>query len=249
MEERNIKLVLAYDGRAYFGWQRQSDQPSIQETLENTLSKLLGESITVHGAGRTDGGAHAMAYSANFHTARMKIPLQKFPMVLNGQLPSDIRVYSAEEVPERFHAAFSCRARHYVYRLWNAPVLPPFLSAYAGHEYHPLELSKLREACTLFVGTHNFRNFAATYPEEKNLVRRVDYFRVKRQGNWLIYYIQGSGFLQGMIRTLVSATIHYARGNMPLELIRGALEGNIELESAFRTRVPACGLYFKRALY
>lgn len=249
MNGRNIRVDIAYDGTEYYGWQRLKDFPTIQEELENFVLKEFGEQTTFHGAGRTDGGVHALCFPASFLLKNTAIPAERISLLLNRRLPPSIRVLRSLEVPENFHARFSCTAREYFYFVWNDKTIPPFFQRYAHCEFRPINIDKVRECCSLFTGAHNFQSFTSAYEEGFDYKRIVHYFRAQRRGQRIYYFIKGNGFLHGMIRDLVSLTIQYSLGNVTKGMILSALEGRSILPSAFRTRAPACGLYFKRAYY
>ena len=245
----NIRIDLSYDGTNYRGWQRLKDQPTIEAAVEKSILEVFGETVTAEGAGRTDAGVHALSFPASFLLSNTTVPAEKIAMLLNRQLSSDIRVLRSLEVPLDFHARFSCTAREYFYFIWNDKTVPPFFSRFAYHEFRPLDISKIKECCALFTGSHNFRSFTSAYEEGFDYCRTIHHFRTRQTGRRIYYFIQGNGFLHGMIRDLVSLTIQYSLGNVSKEMIQSALAGEIILPSAFRTRAPACGLYFKRGFY
>lgn len=254
MQSKNIRLEISYDGRNYSGWQRQKKAPNVQNILEIKLSKLFKEKITVHGAGRTDAGAHAILFTANFITGNHKVPIHKLKYILNLALPKDIQVVSARLAGDDFHSRFNAKAREYVYWVVNSDELPPFLYPYTYLETTPLDIHKIKRAARLFQGRHDFKNFCVGYDETKDCVREVFYFRacnVSRAGglNSVLFFIKGSGFLRGMIRTMVSVCLHYAKGKITLDEIERALRNEVKLEPKLKRRVPANGLYFKRAYY
>jgi tRNA pseudouridine38-40 synthase len=249
MEKRNIRLDLSYDGRFYYGWQKQTSLPTVQGTLERCLNQALDEDIKTIGAGRTDAGAHAICFTANFQTENQSIPVSKIPIVLNHILPNEIHIQSAEEAPEAFHARYSARAREYIYRIINSSNELPFFHSYAHREIFPLDLAKLKEIAKLFIGKYDFSNFCYGYDEDMDFTREIHHFRVKQMKDQFLFFIRGSGFLRGMIRSIVSVCLNYSRGKISLDEIRKALNNELILESWVKKPVPAGGLYFKRALY
>jgi tRNA pseudouridine38-40 synthase len=258
MEKRNILLTITYDGTNYNGWQIQPDAPTIQGQIQTALSKILSDDIKVTGAGRTDAKAHAIRYNANFLTANLKIPVKSFSPALNAVLPDDIRILQAEEVFTDFNARFSAKAREYIYILENHHSVLPMFRNYVYAFPFEINPALLKQATSLFQGTYDFTNFCYGYgDDEKNFVRKVYYFRFAKRDKTFIFFIKGEGFLQGMIRTLVSVCINCAssennpkfKSAVSLERLKSALERKIELESKYRVAVPANGLYFKRAYY
>ncbi|MGC8764573.1 MAG: tRNA pseudouridine(38-40) synthase TruA [Brevinematia bacterium] len=254
MEKRNILLQLAYDGKNYNGWQKQKNAKSIQAVIENALSEILGERVILIGAGRTDAKAHAINYTANFHTHNFSIPAEKFKHILNSKLPPDIFVIDSREVSHTFHSRFSAKAREYVYIVLNSPSILPHLRDYVYNLPERINIEKLREITNMFTGRHNFKNFSIGYEnEDKNLERIIYYFRVGEvfflNQRLIIFFIKGNGFLKGMIRCLISVCLNYEAGILKRECIDSALKNETHLESKYRVPVPASGLYFKRAFY
>jgi len=248
----NIRLDIAYDGSSFSGWQRQHDRPSVQQALEEALSRLLGEEIRVAGSGRTDAGAHAFCYTVNFHCGGMPFPVSLLPRLLVPYLPPSIMPLKAMEVDEGFHARWSALAREYVYVIWKGQVVWPFFRSYVHWWPYSYDANLLRKACSLFVGEHNFRPFCYAYGREKRPIqfsRRVYYFRFYEYEHWLVFFIKGSGFLRGMIRTLIGVCLQTASGNVPLSDLEQAVRGEKDIAQPFKKAVPATGLYFKRAYY
>ncbi len=255
MKRRNILLNLAFDGKNYNGWQKQKNALSIQATIEMVLAEILEEKVILIGCGRTDGKAHAISYTANFHTTNFSIPVEKIKVILNSKLPEDIRILNSREVGDSFHSRFSAKAREYVYIIFNTKEILPHFRSYVYQYSNEIDICKLKEAMNFFVGTHNFKNFSIGYSEgeKKNFERTIYYFRVKElyysnQKN-IIFYIKGNGFLKGMIRLIVSVCLNYSEGKIKREEIIGALENKKPLDNKHKVLVPAEGLYFKRAYY
>ncbi len=255
MNKRNICLDISYDGRNYNGWQKQKKHSSIQETIESVLFKIFDEKISLIGAGRTDSKAHAIKYTANFKTSNFSIPVNKLKKVLNDRLPSDIRILNVKEVDIDFHSRFSAKAREYIYIIYNGKEMLPHFKDYVYHIDDEININRLREILKIFCGIYNFKNFCTGYSqnEDKNFERIIYYFRVKKvkifNQNFIIFFIKGNGFLQGMIRTLISVALNYEKGLIEKELIIKSLKKETTLENKYKVLVPASGLYFKRAYY
>ncbi len=248
----NVRLDISYDGSLFFGWQRQNNQPSVQETVEQALSALFGEGVRVWGCGRTDAGAHAFCYTLHFHCQKLPFPVEILPRLLNAKLPENVRALQAMGVGEDFHARFSAFAREYVYVVWRGAVLYPFFRSYVHWVREPLDYETIKKVCTLIEGEHDFRFFCYGYGKEAskiNFTRRVFYFRAVEKGQWLLFFIKGNGFLRGMIRTLVGVTLQAARGTLTPSEIACALSGERDIPTPLKKAVPASGLYFKRAYY
>ena len=215
---RNIRLLLEYDGTGYHGWQRQSDAATIQQTLEEALRRLIGEQVALIGSGRTDAGVHARGQVANFRTASA-IPLQAFHKGLNSLLPKDIAVLSATEAPPEFHARKSARSKTYEYRILNRETRSPLHRHYAWWIAAPLDLAALAGAAAVLPGEHDFTAFRASGSENKNPVRRVLVATWRDfPGGWLTFTITATGFLRGMVRSLVGTMAEVGRGKAPTTL-------------------------------
>ncbi|OHD57586.1 MAG: tRNA pseudouridine(38-40) synthase TruA [Spirochaetes bacterium GWF1_51_8] len=251
---RNIGLVLSYDGSEFFGWQfqKKDSQPTVQGELNKAIAKLQQEPFKPpSGIGRTDRGAHAMAYNANFLTSNRSIPAEKFALALNTFLPRSIRILRSYEAPAGFDARFSALAREYVYVVLTSPKPHPVFRAYAHFLEHPSDIVRLQTVTKVFRGEHDFRRFASglSRSKVKTSVREIFYFRAAELPGRIVFTIKGNGFLQGMIRTLVSVCLNYADGKLTLDQIRGALDHGERLPSKYCAPVPASGLYFKRGYY
>jgi tRNA pseudouridine38-40 synthase len=157
---RNIRLLIAYDGTDFHGWQRQPNALTVQECLESTVGRILGEKAQVYGSGRTDAGVHAMNQVANFKTD-CPIPCENLVKALNDALPPTVRIKDAHEVSAQFHARYDVRSKTYRYRILQAPVCSPFLWRLVWHYPFPLDSERMAEAAKLFEGEHDFTSFAA----------------------------------------------------------------------------------------
>jgi tRNA pseudouridine38-40 synthase len=157
---RNIRLLIAYDGTDFHGWQRQSNAPTVQECLESAIERILGERTQVWGSGRTDAGVHALNQVANFKTD-CPIPCDNLVKALNDALPPTVRIKQSHEVSAKFHARYDVRSKTYRYRILQAPVCSPFLWRFVWHYPFPLDGDRMAEAAKLFEGEHDFTSFAA----------------------------------------------------------------------------------------
>src|SRR5208283_1076544 len=193
---RNIRLILAYDGTEFRGWQRQPDAPTIQGCLEDALQKLTGAPAQVFGSGRTDAGLHALHQVANFHTAST-IPCANFVKALNNLLPPTVRVKSAEDVAASFHARYDARRKTYRYRILMTPVCPPLLWRFVYHYPYSLNRARMAEAAHFLIGEHDFTSFAAADVQQDDMVKsyvRVIYrsrFLWRPRSSMLVYEVTG----------------------------------------------------------
>ncbi|HVO79937.1 MAG TPA: tRNA pseudouridine(38-40) synthase TruA [Terriglobales bacterium] len=249
---RNIKLVLAYDGSEFSGWQVQPEAATIQGTLASAIGRVTGEKVLPQGSGRTDAGVHALAQVATF-TTESPIPADNLGKALNDILPAAIRVLEAGEVRADFHARRSARAKTYRYRLYRGAICPPFLARYVWHYPYPLDEPSMQAAATLVAGEHDFTSFAAVDPErskedeEVSNVRRIFSSGWQRDGEELAYTVRGSGFLHHMVRNLVGTFVLVGKGTLqPLEITRILQTRN---RSAAGATAPASGLYLVNVEY
>jgi tRNA pseudouridine38-40 synthase len=158
---RRLKLVIAYDGAPFAGWQSQSHRNTIQDHVEHAFQRVLGKPMRVHGAGRTDAGVHALAQCAHADLPNDRLSTPRWTEALNALLPPTIRILRCQYVSNDFHARLSVKGKIYRYRIWLAPVLPPFEYHRAWHIPRPADLKILKRAARDFVGTHDFAAFAA----------------------------------------------------------------------------------------
>ncbi|MEO8076782.1 MAG: tRNA pseudouridine(38-40) synthase TruA [Acidobacteriota bacterium] len=246
---RNFKLTLQYDGTAYVGWQRQANGPSVQALLEDTLERIEGGRVVVHGAGRTDAGVHALAQVATVALGAAIEPA-RLTRALNAVLPHDVRVLGVEEVLPHFHARFSAIGKIYEYRIVNAPLVSPFLHRYVWHIAPPLDLEAMREAGKGLVGTHDFAAFQGTRSHSTSTVRTVQAIAWDDGGGYdlpLVMRIEGDGFLRHMVRNIVGTLVEAGAGRaLPSSV--AAILGSGDRTQAGPT-APAWGLFLVRVLY
>nr|WP_246418025.1 tRNA pseudouridine(38-40) synthase TruA [Haloferula luteola] len=223
-----VLLHLAYDGAAYDGWQSQPSGRGVQDQVENALTQIFQQKLRLEGASRTDAGVHAHAMPAHFEIgegARMP-PLRQLPLALNRFLPEDVRVVSAQAIPSTFHARFDAVGKTYAYRIWNHPAMHPLHRHYAWHIPTPLNVSAMRKAAKLLVGTHDFFAFTVTCPGElKDSVRTLHRCEILDATPELQILIEGSSFLYKMGRALAGLLVQVGQGKRLPEEIPLLFEG------------------------
>src|SRR5213076_3021193 len=169
-----LKLIIAYEGTGFAGWQSQSHRNAIQDHLERAFERISGERVRVHGAGRTDAGVHALAQCAHVDLEKDRLAPVRWTEALNALLPPAIRILRCRYVSQNFHARLCAKGKIYRYRICSASVLPPFEYGRAWHLPHPLELKLLKKAASQFVGTQDFAAFAANRGKpEKSTIRTI----------------------------------------------------------------------------
>jgi tRNA pseudouridine38-40 synthase len=243
---RNIRLLLAYDGSEFSGWQVQPDAATIQGTLASAIGRVTGEKVLPQGSGRSDAGVHALGQVATFAT-ESPIPPANLVKALNDVLPPSIRVLEASEAASDFHARKSARAKNYRYRMYRGAICPPFLARYVWHYPYPLDEDAMQQAAALVIGKHDFTSFAAVDAERRredeitSNVRRILVSTWKRAEQELIYTVQGSGFLHHMVRNLVGTFVLVGKNTLKPENIGEILAARNR--TAAGATAPASGLY------
>src|SRR5437667_6468483 len=180
---RRLKLIIAYDGAPFSGWQSQSHRNTVQDHVERAFERVRGKPTRVHGAGRTDAGVHALAQCANVDLPNDRLSAARWTEALNALLPPIIRVLRCQYVSNDYHARLSAKGKIYRYRIWTAPVLPPFEYRRAWHIPRPLDLRVVKTAAKHFVGTHDFAGFAANRGKaERSTIRTMNSVHVRQNG-------------------------------------------------------------------
>lgn len=245
---QRLKLIIAYDGAPFSGWQSQANGNGIQDHLERAFKHITGESARVHGAGRTDAGVHALGQCAHVDLAKKYMTMPRWIGALNAVLPQSIRIMRCRYVSNNFHARFSAKGKVYRYRIWLAQVLPPLENGRAWHVTAPVDVDLLKSAATLFVGTHDFVGFAANRgkPETKT-IRTLRSVKVRQQGRCTTLEFDGDGFLYKMVRLIVGALVQCGRGKISRREIALQLSGHGD--AAPRLVAPAGGLFLRGVRY
>jgi|SRR5687768_4733530 len=243
---RTLKLTLSYDGTRFVGWQRQSEGESIQGLLEDALARFEGGPVSVHGAGRTDAGVHALGQVASVRLtcAHDSATLTR---ALNAQLPEDIRVLAVEEQDDSFHARFSARSKTYRYQIRNAPIASAFERAYVWHIAEPLRLEAMTRAAAQLTGAHDFAAFRSAGSEVSSTERTVTRSEWRETSGLLTYEISGNGFLRHMVRAIVGTLVEIGRGWREPEEIAALLEGGTRAQAG--ATAPPHGLFLVSVVY
>ncbi len=219
---KRVKMVLAYDGTNYCGWQLQPNGITIEEVLNKTLSELLGESIVVIGASRTDSGVHAEGNVAVFDT-KNRMPADKVCFALNQRLPEDIRVISSEEVSLDWHPRKQNCIKTYEYHILNRKIDMPTLRLYSHFCYFPLDVYRMRKAASYLVGEHDFKSFCTIRGQAEETVRTIYSAGVTKEKDMITVTVKGSGFLYNMVRIIAGTLMKVGMGVYPPEHVREIL--------------------------
>lgn len=243
---RNLRLDLCYDGTRYKGWQRlPNSDNTIQFKLEQALSRILGETVEVSGSGRTDAGTHAMHQVVNCH-CESSMPCEEILAQLRMYLPEDIGIYSCRNTSPRFHARLNAKSKTYTYRLWNSDAPCVFDRKFVWKDTRAVDVDKIREAASHFIGTHDFSAFCANKNMKKSTVRTVTAFDIVKTENEIRFVVTGNGFLHHMVRIMVGTLLEVGRGERASEALPLLFGGN---RADAGEMVPACGLCLTEVTY
>lgn len=234
-----VKLVVAYDGTNYCGWQIQDNGITIEEVLNKKLSELLKEDIHIIGASRTDSGVHALGNVAVFDT-ETRIPAEKISFALNQRLPEDIRIQSSCQVADDFHPRFCDTIKTYEYRIWNNRFPNPLVRLYSKFVYFNIDIDKMREASKYLIGEHDFKSFCTPRTQVESTVRTVTDISFRTEGNMIIMQIKGTGFLYNMVRIIMGTLLKCGMGMYPPEYVKEILDAKDRAKAGPKSE--ACGL-------
>ena len=241
-----VKLILEYDGSRYAGWQRQPDQPTIQEAVETAVLQLTQETVSVIGAGRTDSGVHALGQVASFRIERPWTP-REWIRGMNARLPEDIAVRSAEVLPDDFHARYAARGKLYEYRILNRGERPAVDRAYVWHVHKTLDQQAMEQAATFLVGSHDFSSFEGSLTDNEDPVCDLRQLSVSRQGDLLTIHAYADRFLKHMVRSIVGTLVEVGHAKRKPEAVKTILAAK-DRTAAGRTAPPQ-GLFLVRVDY
>lgn len=240
-------LTLEFDGTRFFGLQRQSNGPSVQQAVEDALQRVTGETASLHSAGRTDAGVHALAMRSHVDLAKDMAPFRLME-ALNAHLrPDPIAVTACEVVPDDWHVRFSCTGRRYLYRIANRRAPLTLQRDRAWHVAQPLDADAMHRAAQLLVGRHDFTTFRSVHCQAADPVKTLDELRVERIGEEVHIHAAARSFLHHQVRSMVGCLKLVGAGNWPEERIAEALAARTR--SALGLNAPPHGLYFVAATY
>ncbi|MFM2482737.1 tRNA pseudouridine(38-40) synthase TruA [Celerinatantimonas sp. YJH-8] len=209
-----IALGIEYDGAAYYGWQRQREVNSVQECVEQALSKIADHPVDVFCAGRTDAGVHATGQVIHFDTHSGR-SMSAWTLGMNANLPKDIAVRWAKSVADDFHARFSAKARRYRYIIYNAPYRGAILNHGVSHYHQHLDEKRMHEAAQYLLGEQDFSSFRAVQCQSRSPFRNVHHVMVTRQGDFVVIDIKANAFLHHMVRNIAGSLIEVGQGDRP----------------------------------
>jgi len=244
---KNVKMVIAYDGGNYKGWQLQRADATIQGVIEAGLGKILNQQTRVIGSGRTDAGVHALNQVAHCLT-KSALELRSLHRGLNSLLPPDVVVKEMTEAQPDFHARYSARSRVYQYLIWNNQIRSPFYGRFSWQVPHHLDRDKMRQASECLMGWHDFASFQGAGSPCLSSEREIMRFTIRgRAGRWFIITVEANAFLRHMVRAIVGTLIEVGRGKMSSEEFRAILDARDR--SCAGITAPPQGLFLKEVKY
>lgn len=245
-----FKLLIAYDGTNYAGWQVQKIGTGVQQLVEEAFRKVFPSVTRIHSSSRTDTGVHALGMVAHVEIPKdeFKMPVAKLTLAINAHLPQDIRIMAAARAPEKFHARFDAKGKQYRYFVWNHSAMNPLLRTQAWHVSQQLDLAPMRRGAKLFLGRHDFKSFAGTRNYEmESTVRTLTRCDIRKSGPLLTFYIEGDGFLYKMCRGIVGTLVQLGRGKFAESDVKAMLAAR-DRRAAGMT-APAHGLVLWKVFY
>lgn len=241
-----IALVLEYDGSQYHGWQAQTKLHTVQEVVEQALSRIADCAVSVVCAGRTDTGVHATNQVLHFDCDKERA-MRSWVYGVNSFLPKDICVKWAKEVPETFHARYSATARRYRYVIFNGPVRPALLRSNITWQYRQLDHHLMHEAAQSLLGEHDFTSFRAIECQSNTPIRTVTQLQVSRSGDLLMIDITANAFLHHMVRNIAGVLIAVGSGKHSVSWVEDVLKARDRKLGA--ETAPPYGLYLVQVIY
>ena len=244
---RTYKLVIEYDGTAFYGWQRQNELPTVQGIIEKTLSTIFNTEITISGSGRTDAGVHAWAQVASF-IAEDRLHPDTVKKALNSMISQPIVIQDCQLVDDDFHAQYSAVSKEYHYFILNREDPCAIKRNYNWHIRTPLDLEKMNQCCGIICGVHDFKSFENTGSPRSSTTRQVFAAQVEPHGqDELVFKISASGFLKYMVRNLVGTIVDVGLGKISVDRFQQILEAKDRKKAG--VTAPARGLFLKQVNY
>jgi tRNA pseudouridine38-40 synthase len=242
-----FRLTIEYDGRPFFGFQRQPHDPSVQAAIEAAANAITLEKLTLHAAGRTDTGVHARAMIAHLDVERTITPFRLMEGINAKLRPQPVSILACEIVPDHWHARFSCTGRRYIYRIVNRRAPLALDAGRAWRILPPLDADAMHDAAQILVGHHDFTTFRSAHCQSPSPIKTLEKLNVSRRGNEIEVEAAARSFLHHQVRSMVGCLAMVGRGQWSAEQLRVALEARDRAELGFNA--PPDGLYFVEATY
>lgn len=243
---RNVRIQIAYDGSRFFGWQRQDGFDSVQAAVEDALESLLAEKITIHGAGRTDTGVHALGQVASFHVDT-RLDDERLLFALNAHACDGVVVRALETCRDDFHAQYDARGKRYAYLVVTDRFRPPIGRAYSHWVHEPLDLEAMRRAARAMLGRRDFRAFANAGSPRKSTVRTLKALHVVARRRGVAFVVAADGFLYNMMRTIAGTLLEVGIGKLEAGEVEAILTAGKRKQAG--PTAPAGGLYLLSVQY
>ena len=247
---RRLKLIVAYDGRSFAGWQSQANGNAVQDHLEKAFARVTTIKVRVHGAGRTDAGVHALAQCAHVDVPKTRLTTEQWTSAVNSYLPPTIRILRCREIGTDFHARFSAKGKIYRYRIWNERYLPPLEFGRCWHIANALDIELMKRQVRFFIGRHDFAAFAANRGKGKeDTTRTIDRAILRQSGRCFTLEFSGEGFLYKMVRLMVGTLVQIGLGKLSGDVIQERLCAPKKQVLLNKLVAPAEGLFLVRVRY
>lgn len=240
-------LTIEYDGTPYMGWQRQAHGPSVQQAIEEAISKTGGAEVQLHAAGRTDAGVHALAMRAHFDLNTSLTPFRLMGGINAHLRPAPIAILDCQIVRDDWHARFSCIGRAYIYRIVNRRAPLTVERDRAWHVIQELDAEAMHEAAQLLVGLHDFTTFRSSHCQSDSPVKTLDRLDVRREGEHIFVEAEARSFLHHQVRSMVGSLAAVGTGRWTASDLQAALDARDR--NALAHNAPPEGLYFVKAVY
>jgi tRNA pseudouridine38-40 synthase len=242
-----FRLTIEYDGRPFFGFQRQPHDPSVQAAIEAAANAITLEKLTLHAAGRTDTGVHARAMVAHLDVERTITPFRLMEGINAKLRPQPVSILACDIVPNDWHARFSCTGRRYIYRIVNRRAPLALDAGRAWRILPPLDADAMHDAAQILVGHHDFTTFRSAHCQSPSPIKTLEKLNVSRRGNEIEVEAAARSFLHHQVRSMVGCLAMVGRGQWSAEQLRVALKARDRAELGFNA--PPDGLYFVEATY
>lgn len=243
---KNIKIIFAYDGSDFFGYQAQTDKKTVQGSIEYAIKKVTGKDVRLMSAGRTDKGVHAENQVANFFTDS-NIPAKAYKYNLRKYLPDSIHIKESIEVDQDFHARFSAKKKTYKFLAYNKKYMHPNLRSIYTHVVYDLDIEKMRQASKYLLGGHDFKAFSKYENKPVNTNRSIDEIVIDREGDLVVFTFKAESFLYNQVRIMVGSLVDVGRGHRPPDYIKEIIDSKDRLKAGM-TLSPS-GLYLMEISY
>ena len=243
---RNILITISFKGTKYHGSQFQKTKNSIMDKFQKAYISVMGEQDKLTACSRTDSGVHANEFCISVKTERL-IGYKNLRIALNTKLPDDIAVLNCVEVDENFHARYSAKGKRYIYKIWNSEIKNPFLIDQVYRYRQNMDIEMLNRQCKYFIGKHDFKAFSANRTTIEDTTREIYDCYIEKQGDMVIFVVEGDGFLYNMVRIMVGTIIHISANKIPQDTIPDIIK-SLDRNKVGNT-APAQGLYLDKVYY